>query len=611
MLRYALGDLSYPTMGFQAFRPMAGFSIARNFSLQPYLVTEPMGQTSFFLKNPSKVDVFVNGQQVQTLQLPAGPQNVRNFLFTSGANDVDLRITDDVGRVETVHMSFFFDTRLLAAGQQEFSYNVGLPSQPAGSGYNYDSAHPTLSLFHHVGLTDELTAGGNFQGNTSWQLLGADAVWAQPFGTLQSDIAFSRADRGGVDYALRLGYRYYDATSAWGSTWAASAQYQGPSFSTIGTEVVNLTEWEFSARYSQRWPWRMTGGIGGTFQLSRNGQRDLTGLELFLSKRLGRAASIDLTLDRQELITGQVDYRAMATFMIIFPEDHQSVRASYDTLGEVARSEWQYMAPNPVGGFDGSLGAERTRQDYGFFGTARYVDPRGEIALSHDISDPVSSRDALDSRTSLRMGTALVYADGNVALSRPVENSFAIFAANPDFKSMPIMIEPNKDSRLAQIDRVGPAVLPDLTPYIVRRVSVDAPELPLGYELGPGSYVLRPTYKSGTVIHVGEGIFVILTGSLAYSDGKPVSLQAGEVAALGNTPAAPIEFFTNRAGRFSIDGLKAGRYELRIFDEEKSTVQFEVPKGKVGPYDLGRIRLASSSHLKTASGRTGAVQGSL
>ncbi len=43
MWRYGFGDLSYPTSGIQQFQPMAGFTLARNFSLQPYRVTTPTG----------------------------------------------------------------------------------------------------------------------------------------------------------------------------------------------------------------------------------------------------------------------------------------------------------------------------------------------------------------------------------------------------------------------------------------------------------------------------------------------------------------------------------------------------------------------------------------
>src|ERR1051325_9830488 len=95
-IRYSLGDLAYPVTGFQSFQPLLGLTVARNFSLQPYRITQPLGQTSFFLKGPSKVEVLVNGQPVQTLQLPAGPQNMRDFRFANGANDLTLRITDEV-----------------------------------------------------------------------------------------------------------------------------------------------------------------------------------------------------------------------------------------------------------------------------------------------------------------------------------------------------------------------------------------------------------------------------------------------------------------------------------------------------------------------------------
>src|SRR5439155_10048385 len=61
-IRAAAGDLSYPVEGFQSFQPMFGATVARNFDLQPYRVTEHTGQTSFFLKSPSRRDFFVHGQ---------------------------------------------------------------------------------------------------------------------------------------------------------------------------------------------------------------------------------------------------------------------------------------------------------------------------------------------------------------------------------------------------------------------------------------------------------------------------------------------------------------------------------------------------------------------
>ena len=604
MLRYSLGDLSYPTAGFQNFQPLLGLSLARNFSLQPYRVTEPLGQTSFFLKSPAKVEVLVNGQPVQTLQLPAGPHNLRNFMFASGANDVTLRITDDVGRIEIIQLSFFFDSLLLAQGEQEFAYSVGLPSRLEENGRRYEARFPGFSAFHRIGLTDRLTAGLNLQGDGDQQMLGANAVWATRFGTFQPDMALSRVKGTGWDYAARLGYRYYDASTAWGRGFTAAVQYRGRAFASLGNlDPNNAVAWDFSARYSQRLPWQMNAGIGGTYQILRGGQRNSSGANLFLGKHFGRTAFLDLTLDRRELNTGQIEHRAFLSLTFLFPEGRQTARFSHDTFTETSRADWQYTASHPVGGLDANLGAQRRPDDYNAYGGLRYDGYRAEASLSHDVATPTSGSENFDSRTSVRLGTALVYADGQFALSRPVHDSFAIVVPNPEFTGQKIGVDPVRDSYAARVDRLGPAVLPDLNSYLVRNVTIDAPDLPPGYELGPGVQTVRPTYKSGTVIRVGTGATVLLGGVLETAAGAPVSLQAGEIVSLSEPQIPPVEVFTNRRGKFSVEGLKPGAYELHLFAAPTPTVRFEIPKGTAGLYDIGKLRLASAARLENNSNK--------
>jgi len=246
MLRYAAGDLSYPMTSFQTFVPMAGFTLAKNFSLQPYRVTQPQGNTAFFLKNPSKVEVLVNGRLVQTLQLPAGQQNLRNFPFASGANDVHLRITDPVGRVETIALSFFFDSTLLARGEQEFAYSVGLPSRIENDRYHYDTDSPTLSAFHRIGLTERVTAGLNLRADWKVQVAGAESVFATPFGTFQGEYSASHNENAGFGQAARLQYRYYDASAGnpSGRIWSVGLAYRDRHFSNLGIEHPDkANEW--------------------------------------------------------------------------------------------------------------------------------------------------------------------------------------------------------------------------------------------------------------------------------------------------------------------------------------------------------------------------------
>ena len=591
-IRYSAGDVSYPTTGFQSFMPMAGVTVAKNFSLQPYRVTEPLGQTSFFLKSRSKVEVFVNGQQVQTLQLSAGPQNLRDFLFANGGNNVTMQITDEVGRVETIQLSFFYDTRLLAQGEQEFSYTIGVPSRLTDGGKEYSAEPPAISLFHRIGLTDNLTAGLNLQGNCDQQLFGGEAVWSTRLGTFQPDLALSQVQGMGFDYAARFGYRYFNARSPSGRAWTLSAQYRGEAFAALDNLAPNNSvAWDFSARYSQRLGWGMNGGLGGSYQLSRHGRRDLTGLNLFLTKRFGRNLFADLTLDRKTVADGRIEHRAFVSVTWLFPDHHQSLRSSYDSFSDTARADWQYTAPYPVGGLDGNLGFQRRPDDYSTYGGMRYNGYRAETSVSQDITTPVNSAGNGDSRTSLRLGTALVYADGRFALSRPVHDSFAIIAPHPTLKGQDVRVDPIQDSYAARAGFFGPAVLPDLNPYLVRNVTIDAPDLPLGYDLGSGVYTVRPTYKSGTIIRVGSGATVILEGIVTTADGAPAALLEGEIVSTSDAKLKPAALFTNKRGKFNIEGLKPGVHELRLFSDPPNAIRFEIPKDTVGMYDIGTLRL--------------------
>jgi len=600
-LRYSLGDLAYPVTGFQNFLPMGGFTVARNFSLQPYRVTEPLGRTSFFLRNASKVEVFVNGRSVQSLNLQPGQHNLRDFLFVSGANDVVLRITDDVGRVETIQLSFFFDTRLLAQGEHEFAYSIGEPTTVTDGRYRYGSGTPSYSVFHRYGLKDTVTLGLNMQGDGVLEMGGAETVWASSFGTFQAEAALSRASGFGVGSAAGLQYRYYDASigNALGSIYSVSAQYRGRNFGALGDKISGKADAiEFSARYSQRLPWQSSAGLGGSYQHWLGAGQDTSGVNLFVSKRWGWDFTTDLTLERNRTLAGQTDYRAFLSLIWLFPKVRQSVSASHDTLTGLSRLEWQYTPPRDVSGLTANGGVQRTSNDYQTFGNATYTGYRAETSVSEDITTPSQAGARTDVRSRFRFGTALVFADGEWGISRPIRDSFAIVVPHPSLRGQTIGLEPINGTYAAKSDWLGPAVLPDLQAYQVRQVITEAPNLRPGYDLGPDIHLLRPSYKSGTVIRVGTDASVIITGSLATAAGQPVPLQGGEVVALGDSTWKALTMFTDRNGRFHVEGLKPGAYELRLFADPKAVLRFEIPKGKTGEHALGALKLPAGIQIQ-------------
>jgi outer membrane usher protein len=93
---------------------------------------------------------------------------------------------------------------------------------------------------------------------------------------------------------------------------------------------------------------------------------------------------------------------------------------------------------------------------------------------------------------------------------------------------------------------------------------------------------------------VGTDATVLLGGVLQTADGVPVPLQAGEVAFLEEPTRKPQLFFTNRKGRFRVEGLKPGRYAVQTYADPQATIYITIPEGQLGLYDIGPLKLPPS-----------------
>ncbi|NEQ53603.1 MAG: hypothetical protein F6K11_26295 [Leptolyngbya sp. SIO3F4] len=146
---------------------------------------------------------------------------------------------------------------------------------------------------------------------------------------------------------------------------------------------------------------------------------------------------------------------------------------------------------------------------------------------------------------------------------------------------------------MAQANRLGPAVL-SIAPYNLTQVSLDAPDLSLGEDLGQTSYQLLPTYRSGTLITTGTEATVFLRGVLVNENQEPVTLQQGWIESLSDSHWPIVEFFTNRTGRFVAAGLRPGTYRLSLSGNDSKTLEFEISEQQEGNIDIGTLQLSET-----------------
>ena len=603
-IRAAAGDLSYPVEGFQSFQPMLGVTLAKNFDLQPYRVTEPTGQTSFFLKSPSRVDVLVNGQKVRTLQLDAGPYSIRDFPVISGSNDVTLVITDATGRVETKRLDIVSDINLLAAGLHKYAYSAGVVSRTDARSKIYDTSLPVLSAFHRYGLSDHLTLGANVQADSKQQMIGFDASVGQRWGVVRADVATSHIADAISGQAWRLQYSNVDnsrtrddSTFRGTRNFSLLISYRDKGFAPLGSlQPDNSSSYEVATRYGRQLSPTVSIGVSGNYRMFRNSQPDDWGASVSLNQRLPGGFNLGLNLGMRQADGVGV----FVTLLWTTPGSRHSVSSSYDGFTHTARTDWNYAQDGRLESISASSGVVRTQSGEAANGNITYFGNRGEIAARHDVAitrgESNDAQNATESRSQFRFGTALVYSDGYAAFSRPVSNSFAMFVPAPAIASYPIGVNPRgrvgKEMAFeTKTDGANPVVIPDLTPYLYRTFRIDASRLPPGFDAGESSYTIYPGNRSGTVIRLGSNANVMLDGTLVFRDGSPVALQAGSIRPLADPDALPQAFFTNRAGRFRVDKLSPGRYAMELFRFPGVAPVIDIPQNAAGPTPIGVLVL--------------------
>ena len=596
-LRYVIGDISVPISGYQSNRPLLGVAVARNFSLQPYRLTRPVSQFEFFLETPSQVEVLINGLPVQTLQLPAGRQDIRDLPLSSGINDVQLIITDAVGRVQRLNFPAAVARELLSKGLKQFAYSFGFPSQAENGGYSYSWERPALYLAYRQGLSNTLTMGGYFQGDPKQQLLGWEGAWATRYGNLGWDAAFSHASDMGTDYAFRLRYEYLQSglNNLSQRTLRLALEHQGDRFTTLD-ELTSRRKfgWDLSANYSQRLFTDINTNLGLDYQFGRSDVLDSYGVSLGLSKGFGNGLGVNLNFSYRKNETGNDEQRVFLNLFYSLPRQRQSIVASTNinsTGSPTNQVTWNYNSRRTIGGINASVGALLGSNNYGITGRLDYTGYRFTTNLSHNFNILGGENESIGNLTKLTFGTALVFADGHFGWSRPVNDSFALVVPNQNLRGQIIGINPSGGGYTARADNLGSAVVPDLSSYYVSSLRIDAPNLPLGYDLGREIYNLLPSYKSGTLISVGTEATVFLRGVLLDANGEPVALQAAEVRSLSDPNWQPVTLFTNKVGKFALEGFKPGRYELRINNNQQNVIRFEVPPKQTGIYDIGPLKI--------------------
>jgi len=577
-LRFKAGDVRMPGIHGHAGRSLLGVSAQRSYSdLQPTRQTGPNARRSFVVYQASAVDVFVNGRKIRSFRLPPGEYELSDLPLVTGGNRIKVEVREDSGRVRTYDFTAFYDHALLKPGLSEWHVAAGFTGEYSLGGRHYALDRPALFASYQRGIFENLTGGLAVHAADGAGALDLNVTTENAFGSLFLRAAASYAG-GQLGYSAGFDWQF-DEFGDWSAIISAirlSADYDSATFGPHDALEPASDALHLSAAAGLNLPLAVQGFASVNY--SKDGaDKPRLSASLSLSKAVGPNASWSLSTGYR---TGPVldgtdetlsEWSTRFGFSYRFSPDAR-LSFDHDVADRRSQIELDQRFDTAYGSWSTELelasdksGEPDAASEIGLAGDVRYTGNRFTAAASHTrrFASPGSAR--IDIRSSATISTGLAFADGQVAWGRPVAGAFAIIDLPEDVDTGELQIAPSDDAALAEADLWGPALVSSLPPYMATTLPLKAQGTPETYDLGTGVFTLQPGYKAGYNLVAGTAGAMAVSGQLLDEHGEPVALAMGKARLAGAASEGPVhEFFTGKDGRFFIQGLTSGTWELSL-----------------------------------------------
>jgi outer membrane usher protein len=546
----------------------AGVQYGTNFSTRPTFVTTPLLSASGDAVLPSTVEVFVNGNPVASETVQPGPFQIEGVPAVNGAGQMQVVVTDALGREQVVSQPYYAGAALLREGLTEYSVEAGAIRQDyATKSNNYGNAVGAATW--RRGITDRFTAEVHGEAQADGAAAGG-ASGAVQVGTL--GIVSANAAVGGSGNGLGwLGGFGFESSrrsvSVYARTLYASESFAqlGDGFSAVrprsrifgglGFNLSGFGSLQFAYGRQSNWgaPGAQTFGLGYTLGLGYLGT-----LNLFANYSDSNESTTDVFLT-WTLSFGE---RGTASATLQQSSGGDGPQDGFSAVGTVQQSL-------PVGSGSGYIASLSSADDY-HLGYAY----QGHAGL---VTADWASANGQD---GLRVGGVggIAITDAGVMASRRLDQSFAMVKV-ADYEGIQVYVD---NQPVGRTDRQGRVLLDRLLPYQTNEVSIDPTELPMDATISSPSMTVTPAYRSGLSVRFPVSRADSVTLRLVQLDGQPVPAGA-QVMFEGN------EFPVANDGLVYLSGVSTNVHASVTWRDGRCSADFTRPAGGGPIPDLGDV----------------------
>ncbi|WP_267530962.1 fimbria/pilus outer membrane usher protein [Acinetobacter oleivorans] len=585
---YTLGDFISNSSDWGSSVRLAGFQWSSAYTQRGDIVTSALPQFSGSAALPSTLDLYVNQQKIYSGLVPSGPFDIKQLPFISG-NEVTLVTTDATGQQSITKQAYYFSSKILAKGINEFSVDVGVPRYNYGLYSNdYDDATFASGAIRY-GYSNSLTLSGGAEASTDG-LSNLGTGFAKNlfgFGVINADIAASQyKDENGYSALLGLegrisknisfntSYRkvfdnYFDLARVSQIRYLKDNQMTSEpqnylSYSALADEIFRAgMSYNFYEGYSAYLGYNQ---IKYSDNANKLVSANLSGT---LNKNWGFYASAYKDYENQKDygIYFALRYTPSSRVNAITSISNESGKTTY-------RQEINGFSDPQIGAFGWGGYVERD-QDANQNNASVYASYRARAAYLTGRYNRIGGND----QVALSATGSLVAAAGRVFAANEIGDGYAVVTnAGPQSQIL------NGGVNLGATDGTGRFLIANLRPYQLHHIYLDPSYLPLEWDVKSTNQTAFVGYRQGALIDFGA--HQVISGLVKLVDANNSPLLPGYTVRINGQQNGVVGY----DGEVFIQNLlKQNKLEVDLLDHGSCQVNFayenkQYSAKKLGPY---------------------------
>lgn len=578
LIRYQLGYLKYNTELYQSFIPAGGLMVSSDFSLNPYRLFNPTANREIYLESPSTVKIYVNSILIRTIKLPAGRHLIDELPLNEGLNNVTLEILDGRGREERIEFERFTSYSLIKKDIHEFSYALGKTSREDNNLIKYNEEDKRFFyLANHIwGATEFSNIGFNINGTRQQNVTGLVGRLQNAIGLTELNLSRSQLFTGtngesGHGFAGKLSHRFTDYSNQRRlKNVQLSLEYLSPRFTGIGnTTFTQYATVSPELTYGQFISDNINIRLGARYRyLSNPNISSFYNINSGFSALISRNYQVSTQYSYSKFKGGEDEHQVIFTLNYSLPERGQFVTANYNSIPKESSLNWAYNGRSRPGSWNGRANIVNAPKKQRYEFDVERFDQWYTAALGHEINN--GSRSNEQNNTNLNFHTALAFVGDHWSVSRPISESFIMIDTKEALKDVPLFINRNDENYTASTSPFGSAIIPHAQAYRFYPVKIDTRNVPIGVDSPKPEYVLMAPFRGGVLLDLTAKLNRAVVGKL-YNEKGAMSLVVGHLQS-SKEGSVKIPFFTNRKGRFLIESIELGEYNVIVNEQNLGVI---------------------------------------